>query len=197
MASLRSFDHNWQTKRPNISERTKFMFNNELLSDVKFVVPASHNQSERRKSRKCMIPAHKFVLAISSPVFYAMFYGEMAETSDTIQLPDCDYESLLEFFRFLYSDKVNLSGSNVMQVLYLAKKYLVPSLADKCTEYVQEHLEASNVFSVLPQALKFEDEALEKRCWEIIEIHTENALTSEEFVTLERSVVQSVVKERD
>ena len=194
MASLRSFDHNWQTKRPNISERTKFMFNNELLSDVKFVVPASHNESESRKSRKCMIPAHKFVLAISSPVFYAMFYGEMAETADTIQLPDCEYKSLLELFRFLYSDEVNLSGSYVMQVLYLAKKYLVPSLADKCTEYIREHLDASNVFSVLPQALKFEDKALEKRCWEIIEIHTENALTSEEFVTLERSVVQSVVK---
>ena len=93
MASLHSFDDNWQTKRPNISERTKFIFNNELLSDVKFVVPASHNENESRKSRKCMIPAHKFVLAISSPVFYAMFYGEMAETADTIQLPDCDYKS--------------------------------------------------------------------------------------------------------
>ena len=164
------------------------MFNNELLSDVKFVVPASHNQSESHKSRKCMIPAHKFVLAISSPVFYAMFYGEMAETADTIQLPDCEYKSLLELFRFLYSDEVNLSGSYVMQVLYLAKKYLVPSLADKCAEYIREHLDASNVFSVLLQALKFEDKALEKRCWEIIEIHTEKALTSEEFVTLERSI---------
>ena len=69
-----------------------------------------------------MIPAHKFVLAISSPVFYAMFYGEMTETADTIQLPDCDCESLLELFRFVYSDEVNLSGSNVMQVPYLAKK---------------------------------------------------------------------------
>ena len=194
MVSLRSFDDNWQTKRPNISERTKFMFNNELLSDMKFVVPASHNQSESRKSRKCMIPAHKFVLAISSPVFYAMFYGEMAETSGTIQLPDCDYESLLELFRFLYSDEVNLSGSNVMQVLYLAKKYLVPSLARKCTEYLQEHLGASNVFSVLPHAQKFEDKDLEERCWEVIEAQTENALSSEEFVTLERSVVESVVK---
>ena len=194
MASLRSFDDNWQTKRPNISERTKFMFNNELLSDVKFVVPASHNQSESHKSRKCMIPAHKFVLAISSPVFYAMFYGEMAETADTIQLPDCEYKSLFELFRFLYSDEVNLSGSYVMQVLYLAKKYLVPSLADKCTEYLRDHLEASNVFSVLPQAQKFEDKDLEERCWEVIEAQTENALTSEEFVTLERSVVESVVK---
>ena len=190
---MATLDDNWQTKRSTITERTKFIFNNELLSDVKFVVPASHNESENRKSQKC-IPAHKFILAISSPVFYAMFYGEMAETADTIQLPDCDYESLLELFRFLYSDEVNLSGSNVMQVLYLAKKYLVPSLADKCTKYLQENLEASNVFSVLPQAQKFEDKDLEERCWEVIETQTENALTSEEFVTLERSVVESVVK---
>ena len=190
---MATLDDNWQTKRSTISERTKFIFNNELLSDVKFVVPASHNESENRESQKC-IPAHKFILAISSPVFFAMFYGEMAETSGTVQLPDCDYESLLELFRFLYSDKVNLSGSNVMQVLYVAKKYLVLSLADKCTEYLQENLEASNVFSVLPQAQKFEDKDLEERCWEVIEAQTENALTSEEFVTLERSVVESVVK---
>ena len=190
---MATLDDNWQTKRSTISERTKFIFNNELLSDVKFVVPASHNESNSWKSQKC-IPAHKFILAISSPVFYAMFYGEMAETAGTIQLPDCDYESLLELFRFLYSDEVNLSGSNVMQVLYLAKKYLVPSLADKCTKYLQEHLVASNVFSVLPQAQKFEDKDLEERCWEVIETQTENALTSEEFVTLERSVVESVVK---
>ena len=190
---MATLDDNWQTKHPTISERTKFILNNESLSDVKFVVPAWHNECEGRKSRKCIL-AHKFILAISSPVFYAMFYGEMAETSDTIQLPDCDYESLLELFRFLYSDKVNLSGSNVMQILYLAKKYVVPSLADKCPEYLQEHLEASNVFSVLPQAQKFEDKDLEERCWEVIEAQTENALTSEEFVTLERSVVESVVK---
>ena len=191
---MATLDDNWQAKRSTISERTKFIFNNELLSDVKFLVPALHNESKSWKSHLRCIPAHKFILAISSPVFYAMFYGEMAETADTIQLPDCDYESLLELFRFLYSDEVNLSGSNVMQVLYLAKKYLVPSLADKCTEYLQEHLEASNVFSVLPQAQKFEDKDLEERCWEVIETQTENALMSEGFVTLERSVVESVVK---
>ena len=194
LTAMAILDDNWQSKCPTISQRTKFIFNNELLSDVTFeLVPASHNESETRKSQKC-IPAHKFILGISSPVFYAMFYGETAETSGTIQLPDCDYESLSELFRFLYSDEVNLSGSNVMQVLYLAKKYLVPSLADKCTEYLQEHLGASNVFSVLPQAQTFEDKDLEELCWEVIEAQTENALTSEEFVTLERSIVESVVK---
>ena len=191
--SMATFDDNWQTKRPTISERTKFIFNNELLSDVKFVAPASNSESESRKSQKS-IPAHKFVLAISSPVFYAMFYGELAETASTIELPDCDYESLLELFRYLYSDEVNLTGSNVMQVLYLTKKYLVPSLAGKCTEYLREHLEASNAFSILPQAQKFEDKDLEERCWNVIESHTEEAVTSDDFVTLERSVVESVVK---
>ena len=191
--SMATFDDNWQTKRPTISGRTKFIFNNELLSDVKFVASASKIESEIRTSQKS-IPAHKFVLAISSPVFYAMFYGEMAETASTIELPDCDYESLLELFRYLYSDEVNLTGSNVMQVLYLAKKYLVPSLADRCSEYLREHLEASNVFAILPHAQKFEDKDLEKRCWNVIELHTGEAVTSDDFVTLERSMVESVVK---
>ena len=61
-------------------------------------------------------------------MFEAIFYGELAETKDSIELPDCDYESLLELFRFMYSDEANLSRSNVMGVLYLAKKYMVPSL---------------------------------------------------------------------
>ena len=105
-------EENWQTKLSSIAERTKFIFNNELLSDVKFVVASSTDEGESKK----VIPAHKFVLALSSPVFFAMFYGQMADTKDSIELPDCEYESLLELFRFLYSDEVNLSGSNVMQV---------------------------------------------------------------------------------
>ena len=190
---MATFDDNWQTKRQTISERTKFIFNNDLLSDVKFVVPASLNEGESRKSQKS-IPAHKFVLAISSPVFFAMFYGEMAETAGTVQLPDCDYESLLELFRYLYSDDVKLSGSNVIQVLYLAKKYMVPSLADKCTEYLRKHLAGSNVFSILPQAQKYEERDLENRCWRVIEKHTQKVLMLDEFLTLDRSVVESVVK---
>ena len=72
---------NWQTMRPTIKERIMFLFNKELLSDVKFVVPVSNGESESK-----VIPAHKFTLAISSPVFFAMFYGQMAETTDRAPL---------------------------------------------------------------------------------------------------------------
>ena len=50
------------------------------------------------------------------------------------------------------------------------------------------------MFSILPQAQKFEDKDLEERCWNVIESHTGEAVTSDDFVTLERSIVESVVK---
>ena len=161
------------------------MLNNDRLSDVKFVATKSES--------KQVIPAHKFILAIGSPVFEAMFYGELAETKDTIELPDCDNESLLELFRYMYSDEVNLSGSNVMGVLYLAKKYIVPSLTNKCVEYLKEKMDPSNVFSILPFAQKYEEKALVDLCWRVIENHTEAAVKAEGFETIERSLLEEVV----
>ena len=165
------------------------MLNNDRLSDVKFVATKTDGESESKQ----VIPAHKFILAIGSPVFEAMFYGELAETKDTVELPDCDYESLLELFRYIYSDEVNLSGSNVMGVLYLAKKYIVPSLTDKCTEYLKQKLDPSNVFSILPSSLKYEEKALEDRCWKVIENQTEASVNSEGFETIERSLLEAIV----
>jgi len=171
------------------------MFNNDLFSDVKFVVQKPDDKSESKR-RKQVIPAHKFVLSISSPVFEAMFYGELAETTDSIELPDCDYDSLLELFRYMYSDEVILSGSNVMAVLYLAKKYMVPSLADKCTKYLLDNLDPSNVFSILPSAQKYEEKSVVDQCWKMIDIQTEEAVKSEVFATIEWSLLEKVV-ERD
>ena len=180
----------WQTAMPTIRERSKHMFNNDLFSDVKFVVRRRFNGESESKQ---VIPAHKFVLSISSPVFEAMFYGELAETTDSIELPDCEDESLLELFRYMYSDEVILSGSNVMEVLYLAKKYMVPSLAEKCTEYLQEYLHPSNVFSILPSAQKYEEKNLVDRCWELIDKRTEQALKSDVFETIERPLLEAVI----
>ena len=113
---------NWQTTRATIRERSKFMFDNDLLTDVKFVVSKAKGEG----GSKQVISAHKLMLSIGSPVFEAMFYGELAETTESIELPDCEYDSLLELFRYMYSDEVILSGGNVMGVLYLAMKYIVP-----------------------------------------------------------------------
>ena len=180
----------WQTiARSTIKERCKAIFNQELLSDVKFAVCREGGSGSKT------IPAHKFVLAISSPVFFAMFYGEMAER-DCVEIPDCEYESLLEVLRFIYSDEAKLNPGNVMQVLYLAKKYMLPTLAEKCSVYLKENLDASSVFLVLPQVQKYEEKDLLVHCWKLIETETVEAVKSDGFVAIERSVLEELV-ERD
>ena len=180
----------WQTiARSTIKERCKAIFNQKLLSDVKFDVCLEGGSGSKT------IPAHKFVLAISSPVFFAMFYGKMAER-DCVEIPDCEYESLLEVLRFIYSDEVNINPCNVMEVLYLAKKYMLPTLAEKCSVYLKENLDASSVFLVLPQAQKYEQKDLLDHCWKLIETETVEAVKSDGFVAIERSVLEELV-ERD
>ena len=180
-------DTYWQTTRSTIRERCEAIFNQELLSDVKFVVCGSQGESKT-------IPAHKFMLAISSPVFFAMFFGKVAEIKDPVEISDCEYESLLELFRFIYSDKANLNADNVMQLLYLSKKYMLPTLAEKCSAFLKENLNALNVFHILPDAQKYEEKDLMNHCWKLIETQTEEAVKSEGFVTVERSVLEELVE---
>lgn len=118
------------------------MLNNEILSDVKFAVKASQKfgQSDSKRS-KVVIPAHKLLLLICSPVFYAMFCGKMAETKEEIDLPDCECEGMLGLLRYIYSDEVHLNGNNVMEVLHLAEIYWIPSLASECTDYLGRNIE--------------------------------------------------------
>ena len=190
IAKVFSVDEDWQTTRSAIRERMEYVFDNKLLSDVKFIVP---------RWRDCNlftteISAHKFVLGISSPVFYAMFYGKMAEKTDSIKLPDCDRASLTELFRYMYFDEVSLSSENVMRVLYLARKYMVPSLEEKCNAYLQEELNANTVLDILQDAQKFGDEDVEERCLKVLKAQTKEALSSYTLEKLDSSLLESIVK---
>ena len=187
------FKKKWQKAKATIRERGIFLFNNEFLSDVRLVVRASSEENDGNKSMMA-IPAHKFVLSICSPVFFAMFCGEMAEKSDSIDLPDCEYEGVLEMLRYMYSEDVKLNESNVMQVLYVAKKYILPSLADECIEFLRKNVAPTNVFCVLSHAQQYDEKILVDRCWEVIDMKTEEAVKSEEFVKIERSLLEAIVK---
>ncbi|CAB1454727.1 unnamed protein product [Pleuronectes platessa] len=92
--------YNWQATKSSLKERFAFLFNNELLSDVRFIV-GKGRQAQR-------IPAHKFVLAAGSAVFDAMFNGGMATTSAEIELPDVEPAAFLALLRW---DRWSLRGT--------------------------------------------------------------------------------------
>ena len=181
----------WQTTKETVRDRTAFLFNNELMSDIKFVVADSQDESNSTQIR---IPAHKLVLAISSPVFHAMFYGQMAEKGEEVELPDTDYHALLEFLRFIYCDEVNLTFGNVLGVWYVAKKYIVPTLADKCRSFLEAKLDETNVFQILQEAKNLEESELEKRCWKLIDANTSTCLKSDGVLTVSHDTLVSFLK---
>ena len=176
----------WQTAKRSLTERNCHMFNNELMSDVHFVVG--------KAKEKLRIPAHKYVMAISSPVFYAMFYGKMAHQKGDIGIGDCEPDSFLELLRYIYYDKVDLDPSNVFAILYLAKKYILPFLAEKCVDFLEENIDHQNAFTLLAQARYFCEPKLEEKCWEIIDRETSRVLSSESFTEIDHETLLAVLR---
>ena len=108
-----------------------------------------------------MILAHKIVVSIGSAAFEATFYGDIPETRPSIELRylalTVNTRVCWSFFATCIAMKVNLlNGRNVMEVLCLAKKYIVPSLVNKCSQYLRDVLSSFNVFDILPTAEKLE-----------------------------------------
>ncbi|XP_031566576.1 BTB/POZ domain-containing protein 6-B-like [Actinia tenebrosa] len=175
----------WQTKLSSFKERHLYAYNKSLFCDVELSVIDANGD-------KVTIPAHKYVLAISSPVFEAMFYGESAETGRTNDVPDCTKEGLQEMLRYFYSDEVNLTESNVLEVLYLAERYMLPFLKEKCEEYIKNKLKPEDVFHVLhPPQIR--NEKVEQKCWDMVDSDAERAVSSESFLNVSREMLCEVL----
>ncbi|KAM8762916.1 BTB/POZ domain-containing protein 1-like isoform X2 [Acanthopagrus latus] len=178
--------YNWQATKSSLKERFAFLFNNELLSDVRFIV-GKGRQAQR-------IPAHKFVLAAGSAVFDAMFNGGMATTSTEIELPDVEPAAFLALLRFLYSDEVHIGPETVMTTLYTAKKYAVPALEGHCVEFLTKHLRADNAFMLLTQARLFDEPQLASLCLDTIDKSTADAINAEGFTDIDLDTLCAVLQ---
>ena len=177
-------DVDWQSTKKTVLERSRHMFDNPFMSDVKFSCEDSDKE----------FFAHKYVLATSSAVFYAMFYGELAEKNPVVHLSDTNEDILEEFLRFLYTDECNLSTDNAVFVLYLAKKYIVPSLAQKCIEFLEANLAVENAITVVQQAIQFDEKKLEKKCWDLIDLKTSEAIVSHAFIDINQATLAELLK---
>ena len=177
----------WQTNKGTVRERTAFLFNNSLMSDITFVLTDPDGTQVR-------VPAHKLVLAISSPVFEAMFCGELAEKRREIELPDTQLPYLLEFLRFLYCDEVRLTANNVFHVLYVAKKYIMPTLEAKCRIFLQENVDVSNACQILEEARGFQETALEQKYWEVLDKFTSECVESDRVLSLSHGTLMALLK---
>ena len=174
-------DQDWQLSKKTVLERNFHMLNNPLMSDIKFTCGESKGK---------YFYAHKYVLATSSPVFYAMFYGDLAEKNSVIHLPDTDEESFKAFLCFVYTDDIP-EGDIPSKLIYLAKKYMVPALRTLFFQKVNN----SNVFALLNEARQYDEHEEEKNCWRVVDTNiTTIALKSEAFEMIDQATLTEVLQ---
>ena len=127
-------------------------------------------------------------------LFFAMFYGEIPPKEFPIHIEDAEEESFKEFLRFLYTDDCKITAGNAVGVLYLAKKYLISSLAEKCCEVLEANIKPENVFDVLEQAIQFDEKELEKKSWDIVSKKAQECLNSEAFCDIGLHTLNALLK---
>lgn len=130
------------------------------------------------------IPAHKYVLATGSSVFYAMFFGGLAENKSEISVPDVEPTAFLTMLRYLYCDEIQLEADNVLATLYVAKKYIVPHLCRACVNFLEMSLSAKNACLLLSQSRLFEEPDLMQRCWEVLDAQVMTLFFITKLITL-------------
>jgi hypothetical protein len=179
------YHDDWQSSKKTVLQRNAYMFDNALMSDISFACGESSRQFR----------AHKYVLATSSAVFYAMFYGDLAQRESTIRIKDADEETFEEFLRFLYTDDCEITAENAMKVMYLAKKYLIWPLAEKCCNVLKKAIKTENVFLVLEQAVQFDESDLQAKCWDVVSKNTLECVNSEAFCNIGSRTLSTLLKE--
>lgn len=100
--------------------RFSYLFNNEILSDVHFLVGKEPGIQR--------IPAHKLILTAGSAVFDAMFNGTLATHAPEVELPDVEptaFLSLLRLANSLSVIRLTIKSSFLKEVLNKRFVYVV------------------------------------------------------------------------
>ncbi len=101
------------------------------------------------------LPAHKYLLAIGSPVFQRMFYGDLKEEGD-VTISDASVEAFEEFLQFFYLTDVALTIENAPEILNLVNKYAAVECFPICEKFLLQNLTMDSVCWALNLASIFD-----------------------------------------
>eukprot|EP00080_Pristionchus_pacificus_P007004 PDM67024.1 BTB domain-containing protein [Pristionchus pacificus] len=83
------------------------------------------------------IHANKGILAVHSPVFSAMFYGEFAEKNNKeVELKDVDRKAFIDMLNLIYPSYEKISVSNCESILKLADQFQIDVIIDQVEKFL-------------------------------------------------------------
>ncbi|XP_065209055.1 RCC1 and BTB domain-containing protein 1-like isoform X3 [Planococcus citri] len=106
------------------------------------------------------IPVHKSVLAVRCEHFAEVFQNDWSiEKQSVLEIEDGDFKVYKAFLKYVYTDQMDdaLSFDELIELLNLANKYNVKSLAERCVSLVQPNITVGNAVSLYERVVVMSD----------------------------------------
>ncbi|WAR01932.1 BTBD2-like protein [Mya arenaria] len=160
-----------------------YMLDAEVLCDV--TILAGKDEQE--------VKCHRFMLASRSPVFYTMFCGSLPETG-VVQVPDVEASVFRQVVRFVYSGEIQVMPESAMALLYVAKKYDIQALTDRCRTFLEKIIAVDNVCIILEQAVMFDEKVLIQQCLTFVTDNSDQVFRSNEIMSISPEALRLILQ---
>lgn len=177
----------WQVESPCVKNRLRGLFNNELYSDFTFIILEDNVR----------IPAHKIIVSAASAVFERIACGRTNHftPNTTAEVEGISSDSFLEILRYIYTDDLNLTEDNIIDIIKKTNYYGLSHLEVKCKEYLRGILRPTTVCWIYHQLFnEIYCEDLINECEAMIQGRPIDFFRSQEFVLCSIDVIKKVLK---
>ncbi|BES87302.1 BTB And C-terminal Kelch [Nesidiocoris tenuis] len=178
----------WQNKVHSMSLRAKFAVDHKILTDCDFTFGNREKDSQ-------VISCHKLILAMTSPVFHAMFFGGMRYDGDaSIEITDIEPQVFRQMVQYIYLGQSGISSyKNACDLYHAGKKYILLHLERQCIEYLSEHLEKENAIQIYEFAQFHGEDELERNAVKVIQNQASYVLKDESFLHASESTLATLL----
>lgn len=176
---------NW-TNSNKIQDACALLVNNEFLADVRF----QFNDGPS-------IFAHSFILSLRSQKFYDTFHGTVGMMK-FIQIDNFSHGTFSEFLKYLYTDTIDLTPNNVVEMMKLSMEYKVQILSTEDTnnsnDDIMEDMTIYNACETLQLAIKRESREIQQFTQEFISDNYLAVMNSKSFLEINEQTLKIILE---
>lgn len=172
--------HKELNKTKPLSDVRLSLINNQHLSDVTLIVGDNEET----------IYAHKMFLITASSLFLTQFEGK---NEVYMILDKIEPVILLEVLKYCYTNQVNITEQNVLDLLKAADYLKVRQLSNVCHLFITNLFNENSIFMIFEKALEQKNELFEKKCINYMLKNEEKCFSSKGFYKIGFSSLLDIV----
>ncbi|KAK6174800.1 hypothetical protein SNE40_013378 [Patella caerulea] len=129
------------------------------------------------------INAHRAVVAAWSPFIYTHLKSNLA-CAEIVRVNYDNFEIFSDMISFMYTGKIDLRDTNLIQLLHLATSFQIEALREVCEGTLRCNLHVGNIVSTFYVARKFKLSGLEEYALAYLQMHLPEAVKQLDFLNL-------------